>query len=100
MKYLMAFLALALIGLASSTAAAQAEILCGQRAGVVESLQQKFSEQPVSMGLANNGAMIEVFASHTGTFTIMMTQPNGLSCLIAAGENWENLKTALSGLNT
>ena len=95
MKVLMALIAVAVVNLSPSSVAAQALVQCGQRAGVTETLQQNFSEQPISIGLANNGAVIGVFASQNGSFTI--TQPNGLSCIIAAGDNWENLGTILSG---
>ncbi len=52
------------------------------------------------MGLASNGAVIEVLASPSGSFTIILTQPNGLSCVMAAGENWENLPKRLAGAHT
>lgn len=35
---------------------------------------------------------IEVFASESGSFTIVNTRPDGLSCLIAAGENWQAIE--------
>ena len=69
--------------------AAIAQTMCGERRAVVEKLGQTYSEAPVSIGLANNGSLIEVFASSSGSFTIIMTQPNGLSCVMAAGENFE-----------
>ena len=43
------------------------------------------------MGLTASGGIIEVFASQEGTWTIVITQPNGTSCLIAVGLDWENL---------
>ena len=43
------------------------------------------------MGLASNGSMIEIFASPNGSWTIVMTQPDGVTCLMAAGESWEDL---------
>ena len=70
---------------------AQAQMMCGPRGEVVANLEKGYAEHPVSMGLASNGAVIEVFASEAGTFTIVMTKPNGLSCLVAAGNNWEEL---------
>ena len=52
-----------------------------------------YNEHPVSMGLAFNGAVIEVFLnSDTGTFTIVATRPSGLSCLVAAGEGWQDVE--------
>ena len=42
------------------------------------------------MGLSTTGDMVEILADGTdGSWTIVMTLPNGLSCLVAAGENWE-----------
>ncbi len=71
--------------------------MCGERGAVVTSLEKTYSETPVSMGLASNGAIIEILASPSGTFTIILTRPNGLSCVMAAGENWEDLPKRLAG---
>lgn len=100
MRHLTALVAMVLIGFASGSAAAQGRVLCGQRDNVVASLENKFSESRISVGLANNGAVIEVYASKKGSFTIIVSQPNGLSCLIAAGQNWETLQARLSGFET
>ncbi len=41
------------------------------------------------MGLANNGAMIEVFAADDGiTWTIVVTMPNRMSRMLVAGRDW------------
>lgn len=66
-----------------------AQAVCGERGEVAGKLKEKYKEAPVSMGLSNSGSVVEVFASKTGTFTIVMTHPNGIACLMAAGENWE-----------
>ena len=71
--------------------------MCGERHAVIANLEKTYSEAPVSIGLASNGAVIEVLASPSGSFTILLTQPNGLSCVMAAGENWENLPKRLAG---
>ncbi len=74
--------------------------MCGERRAVVANLEKIHSEAPVSIGLASNGAVIEVLASPSGSFTIILTQPNGLTCVMAAGENWENLPKQLAGAHT
>ena len=34
--------------------------------------------------------LVEVYASEeTGTWTILMTRPDGTTCLLAAGQRWE-----------
>jgi hypothetical protein len=73
---------------------------CGQRTELLQTLSKKYSEVPVAVGLANNGALIEVLTSGNGsTWTIIVSQPNGTSCLVAAGEEWQQLdQVASSGL--
>jgi len=33
-----------------------------------------------------------VFSSEAGAWTILVTRPDGLSCVAAAGRAWENIK--------
>ena len=48
--------------------------------------------RPVALGLANNGGVVEVLSSKTGSsWTIIITMPNGPTCMVAAGENWEKI---------
>ncbi len=96
-RYLTDIIGALLIGWGPFTSSAQAQTMCGQRGTDVASLEKTYSETPVSMGLASNGAVIEILASPTGTFTIILTRPNGLSCVMAAGESWEDLPKRLTG---
>ena len=67
-----------------------------ERKIVLKYLSNKFSEQPIAMGLAANGGLIEVLTSRKGlTFTIIVTMPEGDTCMVAAGEGWENLPDTL-----
>lgn len=80
------------ISVFSQPAAAQQQPACTARADVISHLAKKYSEAPVSLGLANNGGVIEVLSSKKGSsWTIIITMPNGTSCMIAAGENWEDV---------
>ena len=59
------------------------------RAALVEVLGDRYAELPVAFGLAENGGLIEVFTSADGaTWTMLLTMPNGLSYVVAAGEAW------------
>ena len=78
-------------------AAGPAQALCGDHTEVVSKLEKGYSETPANIGMASNGTVIEVFASVEGTFTIIMTHPSGLSCLMAAGESWEQIKPQPQG---
>ena len=79
------------IGLVLSAPAALAQPVCGSHQSISDSLKKSYTEAPVPMGLTASGGIIEVFASQEGTWTIVITQPNGTSCLIAVGLDWENL---------
>ncbi|MCB5176050.1 hypothetical protein [Microvirga lenta] len=79
----------ALVAFASSPVSAQTS--CGPRDQLVKVLSEQYKESPVSIGLAQPGRVVEVFASSSGTWSMVMTMPNGTACMIAAGENWEML---------
>ena len=59
---------------------ANAQMVCGERAKFLEYLGDKtFREAPTSIGMTSNGQVIEVLTSSEGTWTIMMTRPDGMS---------------------
>jgi hypothetical protein len=65
---------------------------CGDHARIVDQLQTRFGESRRNLGLNQNNSIVEVFASdETGTWTILVTQPSGVACLVAAGENWQEV---------
>lgn len=71
--------------------AVAAQAVCGSHQSVSEKLKKSYTETPVSMGVTTTGGIIEVFVSPEGSWTLVVTQPNGMSCLIAAGQDWETL---------
>lgn len=70
---------------------ATAQQICGERANFTIKLEQKYAEHPIAMGLTDKGAVLEVFASKNGSWTFLVTMPNGLSCIVASGQSWESL---------
>lgn len=85
----------ALITALSLPAAAQQQqqqLACAKRGEVLKHLSAKYTEAPVAIGLANNGGVLEVLSSTTGaSWTIIITMPDGPTCMVAAGENWEKI---------
>lgn len=92
---------LALIALLTSCTAApvtaqQTGRNCAPREAVVERLSSGYGESRQSMGLGANNQVVEVFANTgTGSWTITVTMPNGLTCLVASGQAFEELAEAL-----
>lgn len=70
-------------------AAAQAP-QCGARAAVLDRLSDKYGEQPVSIGVTATGSLLEVLASPEGSWTIVVTVPNGPTCLVSSGDGWHS----------
>ena len=65
---------------------------CAKRDHVVERLQSKFSEQLTVGGLQrlrDQLSVLEIWSSQeTGTYTVLLTDPNGVSCILAAGTDF------------
>ncbi len=86
-----AFAAAAILGVPETTAQTQAPAQaqqCDQRARVIGHLAQKYKEAPVAIGVTSTGGMVEVLTTGDGgTWTIILSNPNGTSCLVAAGKD-------------
>lgn len=81
----------AVVTLVSSSALAAPQ--CNSRDAVLEVLADKYSEAPIAVGVANNGGLVEVLSTGDGkTWSIIITSPKGVSCLVAAGEGWRALE--------
>lgn len=71
----------------ASTAVAQTA--CGERDKIVGQLQAKYKETHRASGLESDTKMVEIWTSEaSGTWTILITQANGQTCVAAAGKNW------------
>jgi hypothetical protein len=102
MKQMIKFLAMFAQGLAATVALiatgadAQNARNCAPRDQVVTRLAEGYGETRQSIGLGANNSVIEVFASdESSTWTITMTAPNGITCLIASGQAFEMLAESL-----
>jgi hypothetical protein len=96
--YLMSFGFGAMI-LAANDVSAQTRN-CADHAQIVERLATSYGESRQSVGLSSDNAMVEIFASaETGSWTIVVTRPDGPSCLIAAGQSFQQVADAVPNLD-
>lgn len=73
-----------------TSSAALAQVPCGERAKIVGWLGVNYKEAPVATGVSNKGALVEVLSSVDGeTWTIIVTKPNGISCIVDTGQAWQ-----------
>lgn len=64
--------------------------MCGERDRIVGELEQHFQESVTAVGMVDDNAVVEVFVSASGTWTIIATGTDGMSCVLSAGEGWES----------
>ena len=94
---LFASLGLGALLAAGGPSLAQPSGACAMRSHVIERLAGTYGETRQSIGLGANNQVVEVFASlETGTWTITVTNPNGLTCLIASGQAYETLEEQIA----
>ena len=87
------FLAVILFVASTGWAAADTKA-CIDREAAIRHLQGKFSEVPAALGLTNAGEMLEVFTSDEGrSWTMLLTTPDGNTCLVATGEGRKTVAT-------
>jgi dipeptide/tripeptide permease len=76
--------------------AARAAPQCALRMQVLDTLAQKYGETRRSLGVAADQTVMELFASaETGSWTLTVTLPSGMTCLVAAGQNYESVAEEL-----
>ncbi len=90
------FPTLAMIGfaaLAPSQTAAAEPVACQPHSEALAHFARNYKELPKAAGLTDAGNLIEVLSTSNGsTWSIIITTPNGTSCLVAAGESWQELR--------
>ena len=65
---------------------------CGERQEVLSRLSEKWHEQIIGQALASNGTVLEVLTTKSGsTYTIIMTRPNGTTCVMSTGQFWRQI---------
>jgi hypothetical protein len=64
----------------------------GTLAELGQFLFDQHNERPTELGVTNGNAVMQLFTSAKGSWTLVLTLPAGPSCIAGAGENWQRLK--------
>ena len=76
---------------AHPAAADQTPTACGPHTDVIKALGDRFHETQSATALTSAGTLLEVLTASDGaTWTIVVSRPDGLSCVVAAGQNWQD----------
>lgn len=67
------------------------------REWLVSQLSERHNEEPVARGLTADGALLEILSSKDGrTWTLLVTEPEGLTCTLIEGREWRDLPAAMA----
>jgi hypothetical protein len=93
-SWLLVWLLVGVAGTAAqeATSGAVEQQSCNSHGDLLAILKQTYTEEPNALGLQSNGHLLEVFVSkRTGSWTIVSTRPDGISCIVAAGRHWQSV---------
>ena len=62
---------------------------CGRHDDLTHQLNAQYEERTAAYGLTADGRLVEVFSSPNGSWTILLSDPSGLSCIMSYGESWQ-----------
>lgn len=91
---------LAAVTLFSSAGVASAAAPCASHDAVAKTLTTKFKEARRIMGVVNSKAVMEIFMSPQGTWTVVVTDTRGMACIIATGQDWQEVPVEMAGLES
>ena len=75
-----------------SPVVANSQEICSDREDIVSQLTEDYNETSIGIGLATNGSVLELFVSPEKTWSVIVTTPHGITCLVTAGEHWEEIE--------
>ncbi len=77
-------------------AEATAAGLCAKYDAIAADLRRVYDERPLASGISNAGkAYMELWASGSGTWTILVVFPNGLSCVTNSGRDFDLVRSSI-----
>lgn len=93
--FVFTFCVIVVAALFAAVVSAQDARNCAPRDSVLARLAERYGEVRQSIGLGSGGVVIEILASpESGTWTILATVPDGISCLVASGHAFQVLPAA------
>src|SRR5688572_26667804 len=75
------------------------DLLCLPAGDLVQLLEELYAEAPVARGLGSDGELVIIYvAKTTGTWSLALESPTGVSCIIADGIGFELLPKELAAI--
>ena len=74
-------------------------MVCDETKVFLNELAEKYHEQEIAGSVDGDGNLVRLFSS-SHTWTILRSSPNGTSCTLDAGKDWETLPAEIKGKKT
>jgi hypothetical protein len=74
----------------SAAAVSQPQYNCAGQIDLRGYLDKAYAEKLAAVGLVNDQTIMEVYVAESGTWTVVLTSPNGVSCLVLSGQGWQS----------
>lgn len=88
-------------GLAAAAPPALAQTICGQYERLRDALADGYGESVAGRGLQSETRLIELWRSpKTGSWTVLMILPNGMTCVVASGTDWQDEQADKAGTSS
>ena len=89
MKWRMVIAAISAV--AAAVVPAQAQVgACGDGHGLIAHLEKEWGEDIAALALEDRGGLVRILRNpETGTWSLVVTQPDGLTCPVMSGQAWE-----------
>ena len=91
MRYIFVLVLAAVLVIAAAGPATAQAVKCGPHDKVLDRLEKGYGEHPVGIGVTQQGDLLEIVASTGGSWSVVISKPNGITCLVAAGDGWRSL---------
>lgn len=70
---------------------------CADHDMIIGQLSHDFGERQQMAGLSAGGQLVELYgAEETGTWTIIVTEPSGITCLLSSGDYFQRYDDELT----
>ena len=70
---------------------------CGPREDITRALTERYSEAPIWRGISLDGMLMTEIWGNGQAFSIVTTDPTGISCVNVVGGMWQALPPATKG---
>jgi hypothetical protein len=64
--------------------------ICFTRAETLTALKREYGEEPIGIGITTSRYVYEILVSPRGTWTAILTFPNGCAVAVAEGSDWKS----------